>query len=184
MKAQTETNPGLRRCWPKVVLALGLAVAAAAAAVAQDPMELVFDGSVVSIAARHSQKRFDVEGMSEYSGAPVNQWREHSGQNQDFRLARDDGRWRLIAMHSGMCLEIAGSGEQAELAQGRCYDHERQRFSIEYAPTDRHFVRIVSGQDYCLEVYAGSYEDGAPIIQSHCEYERPHQDWFLYQATK
>jgi poly(3-hydroxybutyrate) depolymerase len=60
--------------------------------------------------ARHSGKVLDVAGASAADGAAIQQWADHNGANQQFRLADSDaGHVRLVNRSSGKAVEVQGA---------------------------------------------------------------------------
>ncbi|KPC71199.1 poly(3-hydroxybutyrate) depolymerase, partial [Thermoactinomyces vulgaris] len=70
------------------------------------------------LVAQHSGKAADINGASTAAGAALIQWTPGSGSNQQFDfIDAGGGYWRIRARHSGLVLQVAGTGTGADITQ-------------------------------------------------------------------
>ncbi|WP_439381161.1 RICIN domain-containing protein [Amycolatopsis lexingtonensis] len=118
-----------------------------------------------TLAAEHSGKLLDVSGVSTAAGALLQQWPATGGQNQQFDfLDSGDGYYRIRARHSGLVLQVAGSGTGADISQQADTGATAQQWRV----TDLGggvvgLVNRMSG--LTMDVWGASTADGARISQ-------------------
>ena len=144
------------------------------------------------ITAYHAGRCLDVDGMSTSDGARVQQYSCNGGANQRWRLrAVDGGRWEIVGMASGRCLQTSGDGAGAGATLGTCAGMPRQRW--EAVRTGNTFA-LRSPNGLCLEVNGDSRSNGASVELAACS-GAAYQQWQieslragdherLYQAGK
>ncbi|MCH7233109.1 RICIN domain-containing protein [Glycomyces sp. L485] len=97
----------------------------------------VYPGSEVgSIANTATGKCVDVFDQSTEVGAPVGQWGCWNGSNQRFKLDPVGDVYQVVAMHSGLCLQIEGPlyADGVAIVQGECDGAPHQLWSIPGKP--------------------------------------------------
>ena len=65
---------------------------------------------------------------------PVVQWACNGGDNQTWRIEATSGGYsRLIAQHSGKCLDVSGASteDRADIIQWQCHDGANQQWRVE-----------------------------------------------------
>jgi hypothetical protein len=135
------------------------------------PTDGPVSGAIFTITAKHSGKLLDVfddgSGVINEDGTYVQQWTDHGGTNQQWRL--DDqggGWWKLTNVRSGKCLDVPGgsAANSVALSQWRDNGGDNQRWS--FTATGGGWYKIgakVSGK--FLDVAGASTADGARIHQ-------------------
>ena len=67
-------------------------------------------------------------------GMPLVQWACNGGDNQTWRVeTASDGYSRVIALHSGKCLDVGGAStdDRAEIIQWQCHGGDNQQWRVE-----------------------------------------------------
>ncbi|MEV0589612.1 RICIN domain-containing protein [Nonomuraea sp. NPDC050310] len=130
------------------------------------------------VVAQHSGKCLDVAYASTKHAANVVQGDcqpRGSGYNQQWRIvdSGSSGNYiRLIARHSGMCLDVAYASTKhgGNVVQGECAGTAayNQMWRVEYVKTDgtARFRARHSGK--CLDVANARLEHAANVIQGSC----------------
>ena len=92
------------------------------------------------------------------------------------------GYSRLIAQHSGKCLDVSGASpdDRAEIIQWQCHGGENQQWRVEAVTGGYQLVARHSGK--CLDVRGESTNDGGSIIQWSC-HSGANQTWLLRPVT-
>lgn len=117
------------------------------------------------LVAQHSGKAADIANVSTSPGAGLQQWAISGGSNQQFDfLDAGGGYYRIRARHSGLVLQVAGSGTGADVTQ----QPDTNAASQQWRATDHGggVVSLVNRQSgLALDVWAASTADGARISQ-------------------
>ena len=81
---------------------------------------------------------WDIAGASTANGAKVQLWADNGGANhQQWRpVANGEGLWRLVARHSGKCLDVTdgSTANGVQLQQWDCNGNPAQVFRIVEQP--------------------------------------------------
>ncbi|GAB3654317.1 glycosyl hydrolase family 95 catalytic domain-containing protein [Glycomyces tarimensis] len=128
-------------------------------------------GSVVEpgvhyrLVAQHSGKAADIEGASTAAGTALVQWSLHGGTNQQFDfLDSGGGFWRIRARHSGLVLEVSGSGTGADITQQPDTGAASQQWTVtDHGGGTVSLINRHSG--LAMDVWSQSTDDGARISQ-------------------
>jgi len=85
---------------------------------------------------------------------------------------------RIVALHSGLCLDIADSSTEggARAVQRPCKGLASQLWTFQRIGDNFRIVSKHSGK--CLDVYGASLDNGTPVIQWYC-HEGDNQMWKL-----
>ena len=137
-------------------------------------------GGLYTLTARHSNKCLDVAEASSKSGADIQQWDCHSGNNQKWRLVSKGGdSYTLSALHSGKCLDVSGaSGNNgANVLQWDCHGKDNQTWRIT-REGDGYFRITARHSGKCLDVSGASGNNGANALQWDC-HSGNNQKWKL-----
>ncbi|GAB4000606.1 hypothetical protein GCM10029992_33050 [Glycomyces albus] len=143
-----------------------------AAAIARRPTETgggsggpVEPGVFYRLVAQHSGKAVDVEGASASAGAALIQWSIHGGTNQEFDFVdAGGGFWRIRARHSGLVLEVSGTGTGADITQQPDSGAASQQWEVvDHGAGTVSLVNRASG--LAMDVWNISTDDGARISQ-------------------
>ncbi|WP_072479563.1 RICIN domain-containing protein [Amycolatopsis australiensis] len=122
-------------------------------------------GVSYTLTAEHSGKLLDIAGVSTAAGALLQQWTATGGQNQQFDfLDSGDGYYRVRARHSGLVLQVAGSGTGADISQQPDSGSAAQQWRV----TDLgggvvSLVNRLSG--LTMDVWGASAADGTRVSQ-------------------
>jgi N-acetylmuramoyl-L-alanine amidase len=75
---------------------------------------------------------------------------------------------RLVARHSGRCMDVTGGSRNngAVILQWDCHSGDNQAWSL--VPAGSYFKLVAKHSGKCLDVYGGSRDNGARIIQWDC----------------
>ncbi|MEL6348213.1 MAG: RICIN domain-containing protein [Myxococcota bacterium] len=148
----------------------------------------LLSGQVISFINERSAKCIDVAGGSTANNAAVNQFRCHTGSNQQFYVhapAGSSSEVQLIPMHTyGLsmqrCLDIAAASTRnnAALQQFSCNGGDNQMFH--WNIDDKELVVDHSGK--CIDVPGGSTLDGVRLQQYDC-HGGDNQKWNIYSVT-
>jgi endo-1,4-beta-xylanase len=115
--------------------------------------------------AQHSGKAADIANVSTSPGAGLQQWAISGGTNQQFDfLDSGSGYYRIRARHSGLVLQVSGTGTGADVTQ----QPDTNAASQQWRATDHGggVVSLVNRQSgLALDVWAASTADGARISQ-------------------
>jgi alpha-L-fucosidase 2 len=133
-----------------------------AAAARSRPVET---GVFYRLVAQHSGKAADINGASATAGAQLIQWQPSSALNQQFEfLASDGGHHRIRARHSGLVLQVAGTGTGADITQQPDTGVTGQQWRVE--DQGGGVVRLVNRQSgLAMDVWQAGTADGARISQ-------------------
>ncbi|HUQ71635.1 MAG TPA: RICIN domain-containing protein [Planctomycetaceae bacterium] len=131
--------------------------------------ELVDNGEPVpntfTLAAQHSGKFADIDGVSTAAGASLIQWSSTGRLNQQFQfIDAGDGHVRIMARHSSLFLQVASNADGADITQQPNNGSTNQQWRIE----DRggSVVSLINRQSgKAMDVWGRSTADGARISQ-------------------
>ncbi|WP_434097118.1 RICIN domain-containing protein [Streptomyces mirabilis] len=138
-------------------------------------------GPYYNLVARHSNKCVDVKDNSsadhntsadapDTQKAPVVQFTCNDGLNQQWRLeGAGDGYYRILAQHSGKCLDVehASTADEAFVNQYSCGSGQNQQWKFD--DQGNGYYRLVARHSgKCLDVPAGSKNDIVRLIQYTC----------------
>jgi alpha-L-fucosidase 2 len=133
-----------------------------ASAAAAGPVET---GVHYRLVAQHSGKAADIDGASTAPGARLIQWQAGSATNQQFDfLSSSGGYYRIRARHSGLVLQVSGTGTGADITQQPDADTAGQQWRVE----DRGggVVGLINRQSgLAMDVWQAATSDGARISQ-------------------
>ncbi|WP_460498073.1 RICIN domain-containing protein [Glycomyces tarimensis] len=117
------------------------------------------------LVAQHSGKAADIEGASTAAGTALVQWSLHEGTNQQFDfLDSGGGFWRIRARHSGLVLEVSGSGTGADITQQPDTGAASQQWTVtDHGGGTVSLINRHSG--LAMDVWSQSTDDGARISQ-------------------
>ena len=117
------------------------------------------------LVAQHSGKAADINGASTAAGAALVQWTVNSGNNQQFDFVdAGSGYWRIRARHSGMALQVSGTGTGADITQQPTSSATSQQWQVvDHGGGTVGFVNRASG--LAMDVWSASTTDGARISQ-------------------
>jgi alpha-L-fucosidase 2 len=134
-------------------------------ATALAPPSVVQPGVNYRLVAAHSGKAADINGASTAAGALLIQWSIHSGLNQQFDfLAASDGHYRIRARHSGLVLQVTGSGSSADITQQPDTNTNSQQWRV--VDHGGGVVSLINRQSgLALDVWQAATADGARISQ-------------------
>lgn len=136
--------------------------------VSQDSSALQ-DGQVVKITSVNSGMVLDVEGISRDNGAHLHQWPYHNAANQQWRLkASSGGRFQLVSVNSGKCLDIGGTSPGVRAQQWDCWTGAMQQWELR-PMGDGTFELVVAHTGQCLDVEGGSKTQGAYMVEWTCQ---------------
>jgi hypothetical protein len=134
-----------------------------------------------------SKRAFDVAGVSLANGAKVHVWDYGSGANQQWRVEPlPGGYFRMIARHSGKCLDVNGSGSGTQLQQWTCNGGNNQQFKMlkrgqafdnggAYEIVARHSAKPI-------EIAGSSSNDGA-LAQQRVFDHGNQQRWIIQRSS-
>ena len=126
------------------------------------------------IVSKNSGKCLDIAGHNRDSNANLQQYSCHGQNNQLFRI-RNMGyegntvAYRVIPIHSGICLDVAGSSKKnnANIQQYPCHGGDNQLWKFVKSGGDYYnLVSVHSGM--CLDVAGSSKKNNANIQQYRC----------------
>lgn len=122
-------------------------------------------GVFYHLVAQHSGKLVDIEGGSTTAGARLIQWPANGGLNQQFDfLDAGGGFYRIRARHSGLVLQVTGTGTGADITQ----QPDTGATSQQWQATDQGggVVSLINRQSgLAMDVWEASTADGARISQ-------------------
>ena len=92
------------------------------------------------------------------------------------------GYSRLVAQHSGKCLDVSGvsTEDRAEIIQWQCHAGANQDWRLE--PVGEGYQVVARHSGKCLDVRGESTNDGGQIIQWSCT-GGANQTWLLRPVT-
>ena len=92
------------------------------------------------------------------------------------------GYWRVIARHSGKCLDVssASTDDGAAIIQWQCHGGGNQQWRVEAVTGGYQLITGHGGK--CLDVSGESANDGGSIIQWSCT-GGANQTWLLRPLT-
>jgi glucose/arabinose dehydrogenase len=136
-------------------------------------------GRTWTVAAQHSGKLIDVNGVSTADGAQIVQWTATGGNNQKWQAVdAGGGAVYLKALHSNKCLDVTGgsTAQGAFLQQTTCNNTNQQKFTA--TPTGTTGVYTVRNvpSGLCIDVNGASTADGARLLQWSC-HSGTNQQW-------
>src|SRR5688572_25021979 len=149
-----------------IVLAIGVPVAPAAAAVAP------VNGGVYTLAAGASGKCLDVVAAGTANGALLQQIACNAGAaDQQFRVTAQSGGFALVNANSSRCVDVPHSDGTAgiQLWQWTCGSSANQTwtFTASSAASGKYLIRSVA-TGLCVSDKDGSTAGGNPVIQEPC----------------
>ncbi|MEV4313655.1 RICIN domain-containing protein [Actinocrispum sp. NPDC049592] len=116
------------------------------------------------LVASHSGKAADINGGSTAAGAALIQWSVTGGLNQQFDfLDSGGGYYRIRARHSGLVLQVAGSGSGADVTQQPDANTANEQWRVVDQGGSVSLVNRLSG--LALDVWGASTADGTRISQ-------------------
>ncbi|MCX2951758.1 glycoside hydrolase family 2 TIM barrel-domain containing protein [Lentzea sp. NEAU-D7] len=117
------------------------------------------------LVAQHSSKLVDINGGSASAGATAIQWTATGGLNQVFDfLDSGGGHYRVRARHSGLVLQVAGSGTGADITQQPDSNSPAQQWQV--VDHGLGVISLVNRQSgLAMDVWQASTADGARISQ-------------------
>jgi alpha-L-fucosidase 2 len=117
------------------------------------------------LVAQHSGKAADISGASSAAGAALVQWTPNSGANQQFDfIDAGSGYWRIRARHSGLVLQVSGTGTGADITQQPTSTATSQQWQLtDHGGGTISIVNRASG--LAMDVWGQSTTDGARISQ-------------------
>lgn len=128
--------------------------------------------SAIEFISLATEKCLDVASGSLNSGADVNQYDCHGGDNQHWNIHSSSrpGYAYIRNAKSGLCLDIrAGGPRDGTLQQYRCHYGDNQLFYLQQIGDSIGGVRIiVRGSGKCLDVPGGSDQNSLTIQQWSC----------------
>ena len=136
------------------------------------------------IFSSHSGKALDVEGIKQEDGARLQQWTLYGGENQQwFFKPTEDGFCEIVAVHSGKCLDDAGSlTNGGKVQQWSRHGGDRQKWRL--VPQPNGSFEIVSKLgDLRLDVAEFSLADGGRI-HLWSSTGAKNQRWHIVSANK
>ncbi|MDG4769435.1 ThuA domain-containing protein [Solwaraspora sp. WMMD792] len=136
-------------------------------------------GRTWTIAAQHSNKLMDVNGVSTADGAQIHQWAATGGNNQKWQAVdAGGGAVYLKAVHSGKCAEVIGGSTSAGafLQQATCTNSSQQRFTATPTGTTGVYTLRSVPSGLCVDVNGAATGDGARLIQWNC-HQGLNQQW-------
>ncbi len=114
-----------------------------------------------------SGQNVDVYGASTADGAPVIQWPDNGGRNQQWRFeAVGNGAFRIVSVNSGKVLDVYGqsTADGAAIIQWPWHGGTNQQWRFESVGGDQfRIVSVRSGK--VLDVYGASTAGGSRLIQ-------------------
>ena len=141
---------------------------------------------IYEIKAKHSGKCLDVRNHSVNDRANVHQWTCHTEmpgyehcRSQHWRVESDSNNvYRVVAMHSGKCLDVHGSLQVngGNVYQYTCHGGDNQSWYV--IPHNGAYRLIAKHSDKCLEVRGASHNDGKNVYQFGC-HGRDNQTWLF-----
>ncbi|QFZ20932.1 glycosyl hydrolase family 95 catalytic domain-containing protein [Saccharothrix syringae] len=125
---------------------------------------VVQPGVYYRLVAQHSGKPADISGASTAAGALLQQWTPTGGTNQQFDFLATGDQYRVRARHSGLVLQVAGTGSGADVTQQRDAGTPNQLWRL--VDHGGGVVSLVNQQSgLALDVWSASTADGARISQ-------------------
>ncbi|MFD7658794.1 glycoside hydrolase N-terminal domain-containing protein [Actinosynnema sp. NPDC059797] len=125
---------------------------------------LVEPGVHYHLVAQHSGKSADVTGASTAAGAALVQWPATGGANQQFDFLPTGDHHRVRARHSGLVLQVSGTGSGADITQQRDAGTPNQLWRL--VDHGGGVVSLVNQQSgLAMDVWSASTADGARISQ-------------------
>ncbi len=126
------------------------------------PVEI---GVNYKLVAQHSGKDMDISGASTAAGALLQQWTATGGLNQQFDfIDSGEGYYRIRARHSGLVLQVAGSGSGADISQQADANATSQQWRV--VDQGGGVVSLVNRlSSLAMDVWGVSTADGARISQ-------------------
>jgi beta-galactosidase len=115
--------------------------------------------------AQHSGKAADISGASTAAGAALVQWTVNNGANQQFDFVdAGSGYWRIRARHSGLVLQVSGTGTGADITQQPSSTATTQQWKVtDHGGGTVSLVNRASG--LAMDVWSQATTDGARISQ-------------------
>ncbi|MES1172156.1 MAG: RICIN domain-containing protein, partial [Bacteroidota bacterium] len=113
-------------------------------------------------------KCMDVSGVSQTSGAAVNQYRCNNGANEQWTLQPFNGFFRVVVQHSSQCLAVAGASTVAGAAvvQTTCAGANNEQWTL--VPSGIGYQLLNRNSSLCANISNNSSADSAAIVQSAC----------------
>ena len=118
--------------------------------------------------AIHSNKCFDVSGVSRNNGAIIHQWKCNNGGNQKWTLSYNGGDAMLTAQHSNLVASVhnASTLNGVDFVQWSNQNGAHQKFRITFSNGGYKIVNVKSGK--CVDVSGAGKHNGARIVQVIC----------------
>jgi hypothetical protein len=126
-----------------------------------------------------NNKCLDVLGFNQNDGAAVKSWNCNGFDNQKFAY---DDKERLVAKHSGKCLEIenGSTAKDARLIQRTCSDADHQKWLLDGAGR----IHPKHNPAMCMDLWGNQRTDqGGNVVQWDC-HNFNNQKWIVRDAQK
>src|SRR5690606_7157684 len=121
-------------------------------------------GKTYRLRAKNSGKCIDVSGNATYSGATLAQWTCHGGSNQAFTAtATGSGYFTLKARHSGKCLTVDNTNNNARAVQKNCDGSSIQQWKL--TADGSHFRVSNKASSKNLDIRGQSRDNRAAVQQ-------------------
>lgn len=140
-------------------------------------------GTTVLIKNANSGMHLNIFNNIEADATPVIQFNDSPASlNSQFTLeSTGDGYYKLVAAHSGKCLDLM-SGMPfpgAPIQQWTCIGGSNQRFLFETLANGKYAIKPKNSNNQCLEVFESSTAPGTGVTQNNCAPARASQQWIL-----
>ena len=107
----------------------------------------------------------NISGNGNETGTNVQVWSEESN-NPYFQFAfvyMDDGYYMIISEGSGLALEVSGSGEGANIQQGKITGESNQMFRVHSAGENYYYLVPKSDPAMCVDLQGANAENGTNV---------------------
>lgn len=121
---------------------------------------------------RRNNYCIDVPGASKNNSIDITMWDCWGGDNQKFTM---DNKRRLVATHSGKCLDVANQGGSgSRIVQHDCHDGDNQKWIYD----NKERLSPIYNTNICLDIQGNSENNGSRLIVQNCNNENS-QKWFI-----
>ncbi|MFG2848433.1 RICIN domain-containing protein [Kitasatospora sp. NPDC048296] len=169
-----------------LTVAGALAAAAPALSPAAAATPVISSGGVYTLTNVHSAKLMDVQHASASPGAPVLQWHDNGGANQEWLITRtSSGSYTLRSANSGLCLDTpdaANTTPPVQLVQNTCDGSTHQQWKVR-ALVDGSYTLANAANGLLADDANGSTTDGTAVIQWRANHGA-NQHWKLTRLTR
>ena len=107
----------------------------------------------------------NISGNGNETGTNVQVWSKESN-NPYFQFAfvyMDDGYYMIISEGSGLALEVSGSGEGANIQQGKITGESNQMFRVHSAGENYYYLVPKSDSAMCVDLQGANAENGTNV---------------------